>query len=298
MYYSTSTRLGVTFGIILFGIIFLLILIAPSYQAKGYQQESQKSPLVNDGHKTEDNKGISNEEASDTGRQFPALPIKHFVPGHSLQNEREDKAGQGQTSNENWRRILKNPTSIFTGILAIFTIGLVVVGWFQFAAIRNTAKRQLRAYVFPEIIDIDNVEEPSPNHAPEGPPSITIKTKNSGQTPAYDVTWTGYMSIREYPLGPDGLPLPRRPSEHISKMHIPPGGIVYQTRQMNRPLTAAETFDLRKCKLALYIHGKIAYRDAFNKSRITRYRFFYNGLCAKSGRAPRWLAYKDGNEAN
>lgn len=140
-------------------------------------------------------------------------------------------------------------------------------GTFWLACIaRDTARRQLRAYLFLEKVTLRC--EPIPNSHPIAKASI----KNFGQTPAREVR--SWMRIKV--LGRDEPPPvcergkefvePQRPD----KLAIPPGD--YMRQQFDAfTLKEEHILGLNKRDLTIYVYGRIDYVDAFNKACHTNF---------------------------
>src|SRR5258706_6905725 len=86
--------------------------------------------------------------------------------------------------------------AIGTLFIAAFTVILAFATAFLWGATRqlvkgadDTAKRQLRAYVFVDSVNVANVVEGS------GPPESRVIIKNFGQTPAYQVTCVDWIAL-------------------------------------------------------------------------------------------------------
>lgn len=192
------------------------------------------------------------------------------------------------------------------------------IGFFQFMALcatyfimRNTAIRQLRAYVFINGIIIGNISGVPPSNAirqtpipfgpwvfqPEKGPVVMISLKNSGQTPAYEVTYRATLGYREYPLGEKPLvPAPLPPFS--SKSTMPPGAIAGHEFEFPAPLDDARIDALKKGTAAIYVFGKIFYRDAFKKKRFSNFRFIHNNISGPIGKTTAMTVCENGNETN
>jgi hypothetical protein len=126
------------------------------------------------------------------------------------------------------------------------------------AQTRDSAEKQLRAYVCLTRAEMKI-----------GPKFIRvhIHTKNSGQTPAYNVRQWIHQWITDYPLKetlpepPDDLPMSNAalgPGDHL----IMPAG--WENLPSNLVVGTRER--------TVYIYGKVTYQDAFGRNRFTKYR--------------------------
>jgi hypothetical protein len=150
--------------------------------------------------------------------------------------------------------------------------------YFTLTLSRRTARRQLRAYVFPysfTLFDGRLLTPPDPNL--NDVPVIALEIRNSGATPAYKV-------VLAY-----GLDVIDRINEHqlinpilVERDYSVLGPNVGSTsrRWYNRALTPAEITDIQNGVKAIYLYGRIEYRDAFKsrKKRFTTFRLHYVGL--------------------
>jgi hypothetical protein len=166
----------------------------------------------------------------------------------------------------------------------------------QIALAKETAQRQLRAYVcvhesllkFPHVgiggptaIPMEAMPNAVRNKVgaygpPEGKVEAQIHIKNCGQTPAYDVriwihTWYG-----TYPLK---APLPTPPEGfRMSSAVLESGGKTIMISP-EKPALSKEEMNLlgSKPEYTMYVYGKITYRDIFEEIRYTNYRLMYGG---------------------
>jgi hypothetical protein len=68
-------------------------------------------------------------------------------------------------------------------------------------------------------------------------------------------------------------------------------------RKPNRDLTAGEIADIQTGVKAIYLFGRIEYRDAFKKDRFTTFRMLYSGVWPLTASAGLNFAVQ-GNEAD
>lgn len=150
-------------------------------------------------------------------------------------------------------------------------IALVITIWVM---VRN-GRRQLRAYVFPQGADILEgmmLDKPLPEHRNEI--FVIIAFKNTGQTPAYQVISWAQIAVTE-PANEETLVTPKLENKfHTS---IGADGIMPKTMWHGRALSDSEISDVNKQVKAIYLYGRIEYRDAFKKQRHTDFRLRYNG---------------------
>jgi hypothetical protein len=134
---------------------------------------------------------------------------------------------------------------------------------------KETAERQLRAYIFIENAWIKQV---AGNHAWK----IRYKLKNSGQTPASKVTVIDVAQGVAMPFS--DLPFPRD-STYFGAM-APNGDFIDCVTEKIEFVSFA---DLTNELKALVLVGKITYEDAFGESRWTTFCFSATGHIPKDG---------------
>lgn len=283
----------------LIGIIILAFLCVIAANAQSHNIP-QKINQPNNYKKISDNK--DNNTAKQPSIQNPQ-------PSPNLQKTTQDERYYWhQNPKEDWKKILQNPVAVFTGIIAIFTILLVVAGFRQVAISRNTAVRQLRAYVHISSIAITNVANPIPppgeHSCPETPamlskdcgPIAFVEIKNTGQTPAYDVLHGTGIGFHEFPLK-DSLSM-SPPSGHITKGVLPTGGPSHKMIIQKERLSTQEMDQLRSGTAKIYVYGVIKYKDTFGKSRTTYYRYMHPGEDKIIGVSTVLTVCDEGNKAD
>jgi hypothetical protein len=152
---------------------------------------------------------------------------------------------------------------------------------------RNTAKRQLRAYV---LLDSAKVE---PVAAGEKPRAI-LKIENFGQTPAFQLTHWAAMEYAVFPRtedpdmsDPDGMPV----------AYIGGGGQLTKEVPLDydRELSREEFEAIKSGSAALYVIGRITYVDVFGDAQSTEYIVFVGGSL---GLGPHMAGYTQGHKAS
>jgi len=137
-------------------------------------------------------------------------------------------------------------------------------------------RRQLRAYVLPEgagISDGTTVNPPQPLRA--NIPGIAMLIKNTGQTPAYRVYSWWQISVILV-VNENQLVVP--PLQEQFANTLGSGCTFNKALWFDRPLTPQEIAEIANGVRAIYAHGRVEYRDAFNKQRFTNFRLRYNGV--------------------
>ena len=188
-------------------------------------------------------------------------------------------------------RTEEDPVALYTLALTVFTGALGTATFFLWrdtrrlaAGAEETSERQLRAYV---MIESANVEDFKIGQIP----SPTVIVKNSGHTPARDVTVWVSAGFDTFPLS---IPIPRRPQAALPPAPIAPGGTLTfgPTRLPQGPLPKANMDMLRAGTHAIYLLGEIRYTDAFGHKRETDFLLFTGGPI---GAVTKMGAYSEGN---
>ncbi|MBI5316761.1 MAG: hypothetical protein HZB34_12375 [Nitrospirae bacterium] len=157
-------------------------------------------------------------------------------------------------------------------LLALFTLCLFIATYLLYRATKklvmgaeDTAKRQLRAYI--SITGGELVERNEGSNII----GFQVHFKNAGQTPAYDVLSGAQCTIMDLPRN---APLPLVPLTEKSKSTFGPGIDSSLFPTMKIPTSEQKTaIDNRKA--AIYIHGRIEYRDAFDRGQTTNFNLIY-----------------------
>jgi len=164
----------------------------------------------------------------------------------------------------------------------------------QISLMRDTAQRQLRAYV---LVSAALLKFKRPDV-----PEAQIHFKNFGQTPAYEMDgWIG-MYIGDYP--PAGILPPAPYNLRKGKEPLAPGRASIHIIPRDPPIQIEYLRLLGTPQGTIYVYGEIRYKDAFNADRYLKYRLMYGGpepvkTFEKDGVLCALLkADAEGNEAN
>jgi hypothetical protein len=162
--------------------------------------------------------------------------------------------------------------AVGTLFIAAFTVILSFATGFLYFATRDlvegadkNAEKQLRPYVFLSDAKISDAA---------GTPKIYIKIKNFGQTPAYGLSFWTEGALREYPITSK---LVRSNSNHSALIDIGPTGSIETTVDWNGPIQDPDKAALIAKTKAIYVFGKITYRDTFGHDWSTEFRFMEGG---------------------
>jgi hypothetical protein len=273
-------------GLAIAGIVSALLLGGPCV---AQQQQSQ----------THAEQGISQEHRDNLpacGATEESNLGKPYKPDSDNHKENAEAILLRLAGRPEWVIVYITAAYTLISLMALFTIGIQV--WLM----KNTAQRQLRAYVVVERGIIGNVADPTTDYGKsvatvarilqgQTGPTAQITIKNAGQTPAYEVVHWGSTSIREYPLATLLPTMPRSQNKKWAVLarfmpKIPVTRLVsvlgpsisdIKTVRLKDPLTQEQIQGLRDGNMAIYCFGEIEYRDAFKKRRTTRYRVMYSG---------------------
>src|ERR1051326_12118 len=167
----------------------------------------------------------------------------------------------------------------YTGNLASFTRWLVAVtgllaffGFWQVMVSRQTAQRQLRAYVF--VLN-GRVARGMDNRL-----EATLTIQNSGQTPAYE-----FISETAIRVAPPELDSGFSEEGHSGqKLSIPPGGEIPLKIFSKGIFSLDDQNRYARNALKIFVFGTLTYRDAFRIKRVTEFRFeVYGDLWGSRG---------------
>jgi hypothetical protein len=264
---------------IIIKFLLVLLLIWPVY---AQSQEPPPRPFKD--VQVQNVKTSETNNKSNTSQKVAAKSLTVVNPRPAVLGDMQSKNKEENHLEESFYNRLVGWSTVtlafVTTILAIFTYKL----W---SATKDTAKRQLRAYVFMKLEDGQDMF-----YNPNGCLSIALITKNFGQTPAYDISCTLQMALHKFPLT---TTLPHHKYEQIaSKSPLAPTDKVYHGITLGDKLTQGELDNILAGKAAIFIWGEVIYFDAFKtrqKSSLCLYSIgegFVNGRLAY---------YHEGNEA-
>lgn len=218
------------------------------------------------------------------------------ISTQSAQDKSHQEAHQTGEESSEFTTIFSRRLKITDLLLVFFTAGLFVATIFLWLATRDlvedakhNAERQLRAYVSPVsgmILDLD-FQKPTAEMF-----SVRIVFKNSGQTPAYDFTSGGDITLARFPLNE----VLKRSDFKNGRTIIGPG-VEFNANAKAHALTMNDWNALLSGQGALFIHGDYSYRDAFGENRKGTFRYYFGG--PDGLRVDRALTVdSEGNEAN
>jgi hypothetical protein len=141
----------------------------------------------------------------------------------------------------------------------------------------KTAERQLRAYVMIKTVRLEGLKD-------DGCPRAIVTIKNSGNTPAKNVTHWAQMGFSTFP---EMTLFPVRDSSRIMPPGaVAPGGKIIMSTGIDKPLNAPAINAIEKGTHAIYVVGEIRYEDAFGQTRETDFHLFCTrGMVAEGSMA-------------
>jgi hypothetical protein len=212
-----------------------------------------------------------------------ALVIKVDNPSSYTQPDPKPNTNNIQNDKRNGLTIgdeIAIGVGILQFIILVTTVTVMVVN----------GRRQLRAYVLTKSGSIAEVG------AGSNIPGVALWVENGGQTPAYKLrSWVGIavIPVRDENQGPLAV---RRLSEQYSNTLGPGIGFNKHTR-LDRPLTASEITEIGAGTRAIYVFGRVEYRDAFKKQRFSNIRLHYSGQWPPPNEAILYFG-ESGNDAD
>jgi hypothetical protein len=193
--------------------------------------------------------------------------------------------------------------------IAVFTILLVVVTAALWRATRDlvssaerSSERQLRAYV--SLLDIklrdsnqtyERLLRKGVAHAVlefQNEPTVRIRIKNYGKTPAYHVRSVVHMQIEPIANEAAVVASPFQPGSNSS---IGPGHTFTLSQRFMRSLTSEEMWRINNGERSIYAVGRIEYETAFRQRCFTNFKLQYHGLYPPA-KGSGFLYCPDGNE--
>jgi hypothetical protein len=271
-------------------LIFLFLLIAPSWSQNPPPRPAPKAAVSRPPNQKSEGtlRQTSDEQRGSEQAPFVIRVLSSDNARHEPQANNEKGIGN---PNKSW--------GLSDKIAAI----AIVVGFLQFVALVWTVlvmifngRRQLRAYVLGEnagISEGSTVTPPNPAYA--NIPGVGMLIKNGGQTPAYHVISSMYIAVILVAQEDVALVVPPIPQQF--SLTLGSGSNFTKLLWFDRQLTAGEIADIATGTRAIYLYGRIQYRDAFKKARYTNFRLRYTGQFPPPPNAMFWFCDK-GNDAN
>jgi len=200
------------------------------------------------------------QKAQPQKNPIPCPPVNVSCQCATNQAQPDAAKDSQQSPSWFWGPIRETWPLVMVGLLAI------AAAWATYGIMRDTARRQLRAYV----------------HVKEGLLKFSgstvegqIHIQNFGQTPAYDVRHWIYVCVERWPLA---TVLPQPPEDfQMSKGILAPSGKHIMVGQLDDDSPAPELTLGQNPTRTVYVYGRITYKDAFGDDKYTEYRLTYGG---------------------
>jgi len=274
-------------------IILAFIIFLPTL---AQSQEPSPTPLKTIGNPKKHPTKIDNA-TNNCNRGTEQNPI--FIKELSPEIRREGRAAEAKdryqkATYERWTVVSTITIAAFTVIMGITTIllwketkktarftGLTV------ATMKDTAERQLRAYLSSKIVEIPvNIDD-------HGKLSVTTTVKNYGNTPAHSMMGSNHIGIYNLPIT-DTNPLDKVTlADEISKSSIAPGEVYYMTITLKKQFTQNDISIIESGGRALFLVGEIKYVDVFGKQHSSKCCLISTGETFKHRT---FSYYHEGNE--
>jgi hypothetical protein len=240
----------------------ILVAVCALLMGNGYvsSQEASHDKTITDKHnKTEQKQTATKNESTSiqTEKSNEVKDTSHKAETHTdekLKIDREIANYTGQLADfTKWLVIV-------TAILAGITAGLIYVGVRQELHLRDTARKELRAYL--------TIADGSLYFLPNDVLRAEIKMVNSGKTPAHEVTPAIYGECRD--------PINNEIFETVSPMRhkqpIAPGShwtVGYEFGIFSEE----QKRELLERKKLVFVWGRITFKDIFGKEQEINFRF-------------------------
>jgi hypothetical protein len=209
--------------------------------------------------------------AEQRGSEQSPIVVK-ILPPEQTQKESQPN-GDKSPSNPDASWSLSDKIAVIASIVAFLQFIALVV---TICVIFGIGRRQLRAYVLPEnsgILEGSMLVPPQPARA--NIPGVGMLIKNSGLTPAYNVI--SFAKIAVIPVANENTALVLPPIAQQFPLTLGAGGTFSKAFWFDRELTAIEITDIFNGVQAIYLYGRIEYRDAFRKRHFANFRLHYMG---------------------
>src|SRR3984893_3869189 len=167
-------------------------------------------------------------------------------------------------------------------IIAAFTIVIALSTVFLWVATRDlvrgaekTAKQQLRAYL--------SVENATRLGSHSLTPKFSLRFKNCGQTPAYNVIYWVDVKVHKFPFDSGLIP---SKNKIMGRLELPPT-MGFSCAPINSDNIASipteHEREFSESKIAFYIFGRLDFDDAFGEPRWLELRLVYLPESMSSG---------------
>lgn len=213
---------------------------------------------------------LVDSECKDAQRQY------YIANERAIQNQNEDPSGQHSQRNQAHEHAdlcaqnrMAKAAELGLWLLFftfVFTAVAAVAAWQTVNVMRHTSQRELRAYILPEVANMEVAED-------RGAPRIRVEFMNRGQTPAYDVALKFAIITNEKTEA-----LAEIPDDAEVYLHgvIGPGKQFFFLTPLIPDCLDIRTWDrVTKGELAVVVYGWLSYLDTFRNQHITEFAYYY-----------------------
>lgn len=226
-----------------------------------------------------EDKSIHTKSDDIKGSAKPSLPVVVNVTGNAQNFYKGNNTDYCKKEpSESWvDKLWTDPVATFTGLLAFVTAGLIYVGFRQEIHLRDTAKKELRAYLGYEHTPLVKDEHRRIVAIP--------RINNFGKTPATEVTMWVKIEEGETPTFAYG-------DAHSVNQRLLPGqafSVWLKDAELNL-LFAADNTVARK---PVFLYGMVEYGDIYTRRWRMRFCFRYE---PKQPQPHHFIAYHEHND--
>lgn len=184
-----------------------------------------------------------------------------------------------------WQRTTSDPIATFTLVLAASTIGLWVATIGLYLAGERHSERELRAYISgPNKAEVINFHTTNP--------ASLLTFKNSGKTPAHEVSVWASSAVAVFPLeNPPAAPN-KTVGEGASMGVIGPGDDFHARFASDIAVTPEERTEVIAGRCAFFVYGELTYTDSFGRARHTTFCRFLRANDARGSRGNMAIYHK------
>ncbi|MEO6040824.1 MAG: hypothetical protein ABIP41_02890 [Croceibacterium sp.] len=157
----------------------------------------------------------------------------------------------------------------FSGLSFLGVIAAIGLAFHSNWIARDTAKRELRAYV-----SINGVEIGPANGANPHKLQATANFKNTGQTPAIDLEASLWIAVAAGSFL-EQMPVVEHPIEGSPSKTVLGAGLEQQISHITE-ITGHTSGETLTGDFTILVHGVIKYRDIFGTGQETRFQWYHN----------------------
>jgi hypothetical protein len=262
----------------------LVIAVLASFSIPSPSQTSRDTAPIEDEH------GAQRELHGTDKKPFSVKIIPPTKSKEDVDQEKKEREEKLLLENikitlDKWMVEYTRRTAEYNLFIAYITGGLLLIAAFQLGMFawqlwltRSTTQTQLRAYMFSDycsVGDTNNLER-GKKRKPSNIVMGGVRIKNSGHTPAYDVLSFVEICVCA-PTDESKLIVPAVLG-NVSKNVVAPGHAITRSSTWPKKLEPSDIQAIKEGKLAIYIYGRVEYKDAFGHQRFTELRVKYHGV--------------------